>query len=182
MDVGAQPCVVGQVPAGIIGIVIEHDIVTVPKPAITKGYIGRGNTEEETAKPEAIRSATFNPPDVPCTDLSGKMPVLPGMIQVIARIVSAFVPNPLVIVRVDVGRFRVSWLIVESAIVLRRLIVWPLLLRNLDWRIVSGANGTVCRDVSAANFRTLRPTLLPAALFSTFLFSSTTTLLRDHER
>ncbi len=106
MNVSAEPHVVGQVPAHVIGIFIDHDLIAVPQPVAAVADVDRCHAEVESAKPEAAGTATSQPPDVPFAEATGEVPVLEGMIQVVARIVRpAIVADPFVAFRVYVRRF-----------------------------------------------------------------------------
>jgi len=115
MNVSAEPYVIRQVPANMIGIVIDYDVVAVPQPVAAIADIDRRNAEVESAKPEATGTAAGQPPRMTLTDAAGKVPVLEGMIQVVARIVgAAIVADPFVAFRVYVWRFGMALLIGKS--------------------------------------------------------------------
>jgi len=169
VNVCPQPRVVGKIVAGIVRIVVDYDVVGVPSPVIDVDNINRSNAEVEAAKPEAIRPATFNPPHVTGTEFTGKTTVLPRMIQVIARIVPAFiVPNPLIITIMDMGRLGVALPVIELAVVRGRLLLS--MLRRLPW----GLRRTVRWNVSTTNFWTARRSAMLAA--TTMLLAATTVL------
>jgi hypothetical protein len=48
MYIGAQSYVAGEVPSDVVGVVINHDVVTVPQPVIAKGKVECGHREEES--------------------------------------------------------------------------------------------------------------------------------------
>jgi len=54
VDISPQAGVVGQVPAWIIGIGVEHDVVTVPEPVRTIVVIGRRHAEVEVVEQEVV--------------------------------------------------------------------------------------------------------------------------------
>ena len=54
VDVGAQSDVVGEIPARVVGIVIDDDVVAVPIPVVDVSQVKRSNAEVEAAKPEAV--------------------------------------------------------------------------------------------------------------------------------
>ena len=98
VDVGAETDVVGEVPADVIRVVVEDDVIGAPIPirAVTK-VIG-SYAEKESAEPEAIRTASAKTPDVSATDFAGEVTVRPGMVKVIVGIVaSRAMADPLVI-------------------------------------------------------------------------------------
>lgn len=57
VNVGAEARVVGEVPADVIGIVVDHDVIRSPVPvAAVVEVVGR-YAEVESAKPETTRAA-----------------------------------------------------------------------------------------------------------------------------
>jgi hypothetical protein len=54
VDVGAQTNVVGEVIAGIIRIVIDHDVVVVPQPVVGIVVVVGRNLEEVSANIKAL--------------------------------------------------------------------------------------------------------------------------------
>ena len=111
MDVGAEANVVGQVPAHVVRIVIDDDVVTVPKPAIGQSDVKRRDAPEESAKAKPIRPAAAETPDMPGPDSAFESPMLKGVIEVEMSIVlTCVVPDPLA-VGMNVGGFGMAGLI-----------------------------------------------------------------------
>jgi len=108
MDVSAEADVVGQVPAVMVWVVVEYDLVGVPGPVVAEGVVSGGRTEVETAEPEALAVATFDPPRVTLADASGEAAMLPGMIKVIVGIIAAGIVAYPLIVGVHVRSFGVA--------------------------------------------------------------------------
>ena len=54
VDVDAQPDVIGQVPTHMVWVIVNHNLVRIPKPVITVVVVDWGNAEVEAAKPEAF--------------------------------------------------------------------------------------------------------------------------------
>ena len=108
MNVRAQPDVERQVPSDVVGVLINHDLVTVPEPVVAEAIVIGGNAKIKASKPEALRAATGQDPNVPGAESPGKMSVLPRMIEVIVGVGAAgIVSNPLAI-RMNVRRLRVT--------------------------------------------------------------------------
>jgi len=126
VDVRSQPNVIGEIPAWIVGIVVEHDVIIVPIPVIAIGKVVGSDTEIISAEPEAVGSATFDAPHVAAADPHWETAVFPGMVEVV-MCVAARVANPLVIM-MDMGRFRMSFLV---AIRRPGLLAWSLVLRHV---------------------------------------------------
>jgi len=129
MDVCAEPDVIGEIVSGMIGIVINHDVVVVPEPVVGIVIIVRRYLEVITANVESIKAAAAQTPNVPRAEAGSEMPVLPGMIKMIVRVIAArIVANPAVIFSMHVRSFRMAFLVVIPGvlILLRRT---PLLRR-----------------------------------------------------
>lgn len=156
MDVGSQPHVISQVVAYIVGIVIDDDVIAIPDPIIHVNDVRVRNLEEEPAKTKAVRIAAAQSPYMPSADRSGKVSVLPRMVEVEARIVP-FMPDPTIVLGMDVGRFGVAFLIAIGAMVL-----WGrCLMRRGMWRGVCrcwavGRNMPIPNAMFAAMLRRLR--------------------------
>jgi hypothetical protein len=182
VDVGSEARVIGEVVAGIVGIFVKDDVVAVPEPIVDKAYIRRSNAEVITIEPEAIWTASFKAPHVARTKFAGEMPVLPGTIKMVARIVPAFiVADPAIVVGVNVRSIGVSGMVIEPTIVrlpiFRLRLFRGMLLRNITRGCVSGRRRAMGRDVATANFLTSASTLIAATLIaSTLTFASS---LRD---
>lgn len=98
MNVCAKPDVVCQIPSDVVRVVINDDLVGIPKPSIAKCVIVRSNAEVETAKPETVSAATLEVKDMAAADAAGEVSVFPRMIEMIVRIVAAgIMSNPLII-------------------------------------------------------------------------------------
>jgi len=104
----------------VVRIVIDNNIVAVPQPVVAEADVIRGNAEIEAA---------------------GKASVLPGMIEVVVRIIGAgVVANPLA-VSVDVRRIGMAGLVVKVTGFLSGRGM-----RSVHWRWAMGGN--VCRSTS----------------------------------
>jgi len=164
VNVGAQSHVVGEIIARIVRIFVEHDVIAVPQPAVTKGNIDGRNAEIEAPEPETTGSAATKPPYVMGAEFTREMTVLPRVIEVVSRI-PAVVPNPLIVPRMNVRRIRMS----------RSISVVGMFGSLLVRLRVSRWSRSMSRNVSATN-------LWPAAarMFFTML-PSTRPLLRNHK-
>ena len=125
----------------MVRIVIDNDIVAVPQPVIAEADVIRGNAEIEAAEPESVRTAAPEMPNVTATEAAGKAAVLPGMIEVVVRIIGAgVVANPLA-VSVDVRCIGMAGLVVKVTGFLSGRGM-----RSVHWRWAMGGN--VCRSTS----------------------------------
>lgn len=103
MDVCSQSDVVSEIPADVVRIRVDDDVVRIPEPAGTIIDIVRSHTEVKASEPEAIRRSSNQPIDVAASYAAGEMAMLPRMIQVIVRIIrSGIVPDPFSSVGVNV--------------------------------------------------------------------------------
>jgi hypothetical protein len=106
----------------MIWIRIEHDVVAIPQPVAHIVVIVRRNLEEVTADVEPVAAAAAYPPDVRSPNRPLKPPMLPRMIEMVMLIIAPrVVPYPMVILRVNVRRFRMPLLIRVSPPLLSRL-------------------------------------------------------------
>lgn len=98
MDIRAEPWVIGDVPARVIGIIIEDDVIGIPIPVADVPDIKGSDAEVVSAEPETARSAACDSPEAFASDGSGEAPVLPRVVEMEARISPAeIVPYPLAI-------------------------------------------------------------------------------------
>lgn len=58
MDVRAQSHVVSEVPAIMVGIVIDDDVIAIPQPVVTESNVVGRDTEKESPEPKAIGIST----------------------------------------------------------------------------------------------------------------------------
>jgi hypothetical protein len=126
VDVGAEPGVVGQVPAVVIGIGVDDDVIAVPQPVTDVIVVVGRYAEVKAIEKEAIAVASAQVVDVSAANAAGEAAVLPRMIEMVVGIVAAgIVTYPLIIV-VDVRSFGVVRLVAEggASIVLRTAFQW----------------------------------------------------------
>jgi hypothetical protein len=91
VDVGSEAGVVGDIPAGVFGIIVDDDIVAVPVPAFDVGEVEGSYAPVEVTEPEACGASTAEPPDVRGAESGGEVSMLPGMVDVEATIIGAVV-------------------------------------------------------------------------------------------
>jgi hypothetical protein len=108
VNVSAKSYVVGEIPAVVVGIFVNHHIVAVPIPVIGIGKVKRGDAEVEATKPETAGIPTLDAPPMSATEATLKAAVLPGMVEVEAVVIPPHVvPNPFAVV-VDVWGLRMA--------------------------------------------------------------------------
>ena len=88
MDICPQPDVVSQIPAVVIGILIDHDIVGTPVPIVAVVEIIFGNRKIEAAEPEPARAPSFDSKHMSSPEAAVKSPVLKGVIDMVVRVVT----------------------------------------------------------------------------------------------
>src|SRR5258708_22317648 len=96
----------------MVWIRIEHDVVAIPQPVDHIVVIVRRYLEIVPTNVESIAVAAAYPPDVRSTNRPLKPSMLPRMIEMVMLIITPrIVPYPMVILRVNVRRFRMPLLI-----------------------------------------------------------------------
>lgn len=110
MNVRAEPHVVGKIPAHIVGILVDHDLIAIPKPITAVADIDRGDTEIKSAKPETAGTASGKPPDVMRAKATTEVAMLPRMIEM--QFGSWPMSDPRAVV-VYVRRFRMTFRITK---------------------------------------------------------------------
>src|SRR5208282_3614747 len=89
MNISAEPHVIGQVPADVVGIRVDDDLVRVPKPAVAEGNVSRGNVPVPAVKPEAPRTAASKMPYMAAAEAARELTMGPGLFDMIPRIAGA---------------------------------------------------------------------------------------------
>ena len=101
VDVGSQADVVGQIPAVVIRVCVDYDVVGIPVPIIAVGEVEGRDAPVEIVEPEAIRSTAGKMPDVAAAEAPGEVSVLKRAIEMVVDVAAAGVmANPLVAVNV----------------------------------------------------------------------------------
>jgi hypothetical protein len=86
MAVGAEPRIVGQVPAIVVGIFVDCDLIGAPVPIVAEAVVSGSNAEGKSAEPEAFPIAAFNAPHVAAPEAAGKAAMFPSMIEMISEL------------------------------------------------------------------------------------------------
>ena len=89
MHVGAESHIISQVPARMIRIVVDDDVIGVPEPAVAITYVIGCDTPGPTIEPEATGASAADVPYVMWSEAAGKVPMLPGMINMVVSIIGA---------------------------------------------------------------------------------------------
>ena len=115
VDVSAQPGVVGEVPAIVIRIVVDHDLIAVPQPVAAVGEsnaatLKKNPPNQNRPGPPPPRRKTWSRPNPPGNAL------LERMIDVIVAIVTTRVMSNPIAVRVHVRRIWMSLAVAERVV------------------------------------------------------------------
>ena len=152
MHVGAEPRVIGDVPARMVWVVIDYDRVGTPQPVADVSVFPRGNAPIPSVEPEAAWPTTSETPLMTRAETASKPAMLIRMIDMKAAVVRSRVPHPAIISCVHVWRVRVAWRLTE--ILLASMIRFACMGRLLIVGIL-------------LHLGSCRPVLLPAAVFRT---------------
>ena len=62
MHVSARADVIDEIPAGMVGIFVNHDVVGVPEPGVAKGEVGCRHLPEPAVESETVGASTRHTP------------------------------------------------------------------------------------------------------------------------
>jgi hypothetical protein len=113
VNVGAESDVVRQIPAVVIRIFVDYDVVAGPVPVVAKSEVKRGNAEIKATEPETAGTASGKVPDVSTAKAAGESAVFPGMVEMEAGIVTSSVMTDPGAVVMNVRSFGVTRVVVE---------------------------------------------------------------------
>src|ERR1039458_6755379 len=95
VHISAAAHIVSEIPAHMVRIVVNHDLIRVPVPIAAIISVGERNRPVPAVEPELSWTSAGNPPYVRGTKAASKVPVSPGMVQMVARIAAACImPDP----------------------------------------------------------------------------------------
>lgn len=104
----------------MVRIVIDHDVVTGPVPAVAIRQVIRSDAKIKAAKPKTVRAPSRQVPHMRGAKSAREMPMLPRMIQMVVRIIrSRVMSNPMAVV-VDMRRVGMPRSIAEVPVRSRR--------------------------------------------------------------
>jgi len=113
VGVGPQPGVVREIPADVVRIVVDRDVIAVPEPVVDIGELPRRDAEEEAVEKEAISVSSPEPEWTP--EPARETPVLKGMIEVEASITPAGIVSDPPAIGVNVGRVGMPRFVAKAA-------------------------------------------------------------------
>src|ERR1700687_1882787 len=89
MKVSSEAGVIGQIPAIVIRILIDDDVVAIPVPAITESEIGGSNAPVPAVEPESTGTSASEMPPVRRTKSTSEATMLKGAIDTVVSVVAA---------------------------------------------------------------------------------------------
>jgi hypothetical protein len=96
----------------MVGILIDYDLIAGPVPVRDDVVIERGDVPEEIAEPEALPVPSRKHEGMLRPKATGEASMCPRVIEVIIRIVGATtMSDPLIVLRVNVRNFRMTFLV-----------------------------------------------------------------------
>ena len=123
MSVRAQPRVIGKIPANMVWILVDHDLIASPIPARHDVEIVRGDVPVEVVEPEALRVSSRQHEYMLRSKTAAEMSVCPWLSEMVMRIGSAtIVSNPFIVLRVNVRNVRMTLPVHFHAVLGRRLL------------------------------------------------------------
>ena len=115
MDAGSEPDVIGEVPADVIGVIVDDNFVGIPEPSATEANVVGSYGEVEAAEPETAGATACEAPHMTAAETAGEAAMLPRMIQMVMRVVAAGIMARPLSIGMHVGSFGMSFLVVEFA-------------------------------------------------------------------
>ena len=159
VSVGAEPRVISEVPARMVRILVDHDLIASPVPVRHDVVVVRRNVPIVIAKPESFPVSAREVEYVLRSEAAAEASVYPRLSEVVMRIVGATImAYPSIVFGIDVRNVRMA-LLVHFHMVLRRR-------PGLSARRRGSPRGsrTARRNVSAANRGMTATAVRPAAV------------------
>lgn len=104
MGVGAQARIIRKIPARIVGIFVDDDLIAIPVPVGHDVVIESRDVPIKIIEPEASGTSASESPHVPGAETAGETTVRPGVFEMIMHVITtSFVANPTVVTGVYVG-------------------------------------------------------------------------------
>jgi len=112
VDIGSEPGIIGEIPARVIGIVVDHDVVAVPQPIAAVVIVVRRDAPEKAAEPETVPASSFEAINVVAANFAAETSVFPRAVKMVMRIAAAPVmTDPTITFSMNVGSFGVALLV-----------------------------------------------------------------------
>jgi len=151
--VRAQARVVCQIPANMVGVFVDHDLIARPVLARDDVVVPRGDVPVEIVEPEALRVSSGQHEYMFPSKATGAASVCPRLCEVVMRVVGAgIVSDPPVVPGVHVRNVRMT-IPVHFHVVLGRGLFRPGRGRSARRLGSPRGSGTPSGDVATANRR-----------------------------
>jgi hypothetical protein len=126
VHVGAEAWVIGEVPAGVVGVFVDDDVVGIPEPATHVRKVVRGDAPIPIVEAESIGTAACETPAMRRAEAAVPVTVLPRMVDVVVRVVgTAVVADPLIAVDVwGVGMARLVGVVAVFMLLRCGMLLW----------------------------------------------------------
>jgi hypothetical protein len=112
VDVGSEPRVIREVPAWVIWVVVQHDVVAVPQPIANVAIVIRRDAPVKAAEPEAVPASASEAINVLGANSAAEVSVFPRMIKMVVSIAATGVmTDPTIPFSMNVRSFRMAFLI-----------------------------------------------------------------------
>src|ERR1022692_1308284 len=149
----------------MVGVLVGDNLIAVPVPAHHDVVIVRGDVPVEIVEPEAFPVSSRHHEYMLRSKAAGEASVRPRRIEVVMRVVGATImPDPFVVLGVDVRNFRMTFLVHPNPVLGRRWGVPPCRVRSARSPGSRRGSRPASRNVSTANRRWFTAAvLLPAA-------------------
>src|SRR5216683_3380078 len=131
VNVGAEARVIRQIPSHMIGIVVDHDAVAVPKPVVDIRVVEIRNSEVKAVEPEAFSVSAAQYPHVPRTEPAAEPAMLPWMVNAKTPIVG-IVSDP-AIIPVNMRSVRMAFAVAPA----RFVMLHPSAFRPSRWNVLA---------------------------------------------
>ena len=112
VGVSAETGVVSEIPARVIWIVVQHDVVGVPQPIAGVVVVVWRDAPVKAAEPETVPASAFKAINVVAANFTAEAPVFPYMVLMVTLIVPAPVmSDPMIALRMNVWSFGMALLV-----------------------------------------------------------------------
>lgn len=123
--IGTQSCVVCQIPAGMIGVVVDNDVVTIPEPVADVVVVVGSHTKVEAPKLEPVSIPSVQAVNKTRANGAGEMSVRPGLVEMVVGIIPpGIVAHPAIGSCVNVRRIGMAGLLREITALVWLPLLW----------------------------------------------------------
>ena len=115
VHIGSEASVVGQIPAIVIGVLVDDDIVSIPVPSINEAKIDRRDAPVPSIEGEAIGASTAEVPSVRWSESAYEAAMFKGVVDMKVCIVATGVVTHPLISLINVRCVGMAWPVTEVA-------------------------------------------------------------------